>query len=76
MKDDFSVDDDAFQDLLATLFNVKIKSKPKLGEMPESFKGRTSSEDDMNIQDIKNRRNNYKRSYCASNGWHSRSCII
>ena len=53
LKDDFSVDDDAFQDLLATLFNVKIKSKPKLGEIPERFKGRTSSKDDMNIQDIK-----------------------
>lgn len=53
LKDDFSVDDNAFQDLLATLFNVKIKSKPKLGEIPERFKGRTSSKDDMNIQDIK-----------------------
>ena len=53
LKDDFSVDDNAFQDLLATLFNVKIKSKPKLGEMPERFKGRTSSKDGMNIQDIK-----------------------
>lgn len=53
VKDDFSVDDDAFQDLLATLFNVKIKSKPKLGEMPERFKGRTSTKDSMNIQDIK-----------------------
>jgi SEFIR domain family len=53
LKDDFSVDDNAFQDLLATLFNVKIKSKPKLGEMPERFNGRTSSKDGMNIQDIK-----------------------
>lgn len=53
LKDDFSVDDDAFQDLLATLFNVKIKLKPKLGEMPQRFKDRTSSEDDMDIPNIK-----------------------
>lgn len=53
LKDDFSVDDDAFQDLLATLFNVKIKSKPKLGEMPQRYKDRTSSKDDINIQNIK-----------------------
>jgi len=53
LKDDFSVEDDAFQDLLATLFNVKIKSKPKLGEIPQRFQDRTSSEDDMDIPNIK-----------------------
>lgn len=53
LKDDFSVDDNAFQDLLATLFNAKIKSKPKLGEMPQRYKDRTSREDDMNIHNIK-----------------------
>ena len=53
LKDYFSVEDDAFQDLLATLFNVKIKSKPKLGEIPQRFQDRTSSEDDMDIPNIK-----------------------